>query len=380
MPSNPRKSLLYIVTEDWYFWSHRLALARAARAAGWDVTVATRVQAHGERILAEGFRLVALPWRRGGGGLWRELRAIWILYRLLRRERPDLVHLIALKGIVYGGLAARLAGCRARVSTVAGLGYVFTSKSRRARLMRPLLSRALGWAMAGRGSLVTVQNPDDMRMLAAAGLVESARMSLIRGSGVDIGRFAPVPEPDGTPIVGMACRMVRDKGVGCVVAAARRLRAEGVAIRFHFVGALDAENRDAHSRAEVEGWVAEGLIEWHGPVQDVAGFWHSCHIAAYPSIYGEGIPKTVLEAAACGKPVVTTDMPGCRETVTDGITGFLVPPADPDAVADKLRLLAEDAALRRRLGAAARLKVLDEFADARIVAETLAVYDRAVGG
>jgi glycosyltransferase involved in cell wall biosynthesis len=379
MPSNTRKSLIYIVTEDWYFWSHRLALARAARDAGWDVTVATRVQAHGARIAGEGFRLVELPWRRGGGGVWRELQALVQIYLLLRRERPDLVHLIALKGIVYGGLAARLAGCRARVSTVAGLGYVFTSKSRRARLMRPLLRLALRWAMAGPGSLVTVQNPDDMAMLAASGVVAPARMSLIRGSGVDIDRFVPVPEPDGIPVVGVACRMVRDKGVGCVVAAARLLRAEEVAVRFHFVGALDAENRDAHSRAEVEGWVEEGLIEWQGPVQDVAGFWQSCHIAAYPSIYGEGIPKTVLEAAACGKPAVTTDMPGCRETVTDGVTGFLVPPGDAAAVAAKLRLLAEDADLRRQLGAAARAKAVEEFADARIVAETLAVYALAYG-
>ncbi len=378
MPTSPRKSLLYIVTEDWYFWSHRLALARAARDAGWDVWVATRIQAHGVRIEAEGFHLVELPWRRGGGGLWREVRAFFQLYGLIRRLRPDLIHLIALKCIVYGGLAARLAGAAARVSTVAGLGYVFTSKSPRARLMRPLLRLALAWAMAGRNSLVTIQNPDDGAVLATTGGVAADRMTLIRGSGVDVDRFAPAPEPDGIPVVGMACRMVRDKGVGFVVAAARLLRAEGVAIRFHFAGALDAENRDAHSRAEVESWVAEGLVEWHGPVADVPGFWRSCHIAAYPSIYGEGIPKTALEAAASGKPLVTTDMPGCRETVTDDVTGFLVPPADPAAVAARLKLLAEDGDLRRRMGAAAREKAVAEFADAHIVAETLAVYDRAV--
>lgn len=380
MSTAARKSLVYIITEDWYFWSHRLALARAARDAGWSITIATRVQAHGPRIEAEGFRLIALPWRRGGGGILGELTALWMIYRLLRQERPDLVHLIALKCIVYGGWMARLAGVRARVATVAGLGYVFTSKSRKARLLRPALSFALRFAMAGQGSLVTVQNPDDRRVLTEKGMVAAERITLIRGSGVDCARFAPAPEPDGVPIVGMACRMVRDKGVGFVVEAARRLKAADVQVRFRFVGAIDPENRDAHTIDEVRGWVEAGLIEWSGPVEDVAAFWQASHIAVYPSVYGEGIPKTVLEAAACGKPIVTTDMPGCRETVDDGRSGFLVPAGDPDAVAERIRILVEDPLLRHRMGAAARAKAVAEFADARIVAETLAVYDRAVGG
>ena len=372
-----RPSLLFLVTEDWYFWSHRLALARAARDSGWRITVATRVQAHRARIEAEGFRVVALPWRRGGGSRLAELQALWRIYRLMRRERPDLVHLIALKCIIYGGLAARLAGIRARVSTVAGLGYGFTSKSLKSLLFRPVLRLALRLAMGGPGSLVTVQNPDDRRVLAD-GIVSADRMVLIRGSGVDVERFAPAPEPDGVPVVAMACRLVRDKGVTVVVEAARRLKAAGVAVRFRLAGALDPENRDAHTRDELQGWVAEGLVEWDGPVDDVPGLWRASHIAVYPSVYGEGIPKTLLEAAACGKPIVTTDMPGCRETVDDGISGFLVPPGDAEAVADRLRRLIEDPDLRRRMGEAARAKALAEFADARIVAETLAVYQNSV--
>jgi glycosyltransferase involved in cell wall biosynthesis len=374
--TNPPKSLLYIVTEDWYFWSHRLALARAARDAGWRITVATRVQAHRARIEAEGFRLIALPWRRGGGSRLAEPQAIWQIYRLMRRERPDLVHLIALKCIVYGGFAARLAGIRARVSTVAGLGYVFTSKTPKARLLRPLLRFALHVAMAGRGSLVTTQNPDDRRTLAD-GIVDARRMVLIRGSGVDTARFAPAPEPEGVPVVAMACRLVRDKGVAVVVEAARRLKAADIALRIRLAGALDPENRDAHTQDELREWVAAGLVEWDGPVEDVPALWRASHVAVYPSVYGEGIPKTLLEAASCGKPIVTTDMPGCRETVDDGVSGFLVPPDDPAAVADRLRRLVEDPALRRRMGLAGREKALREFADGHIVAETLAVYRRA---
>jgi len=374
----PPRSLLFVVTEDWYFWSHRLALARAARAAGWQVTVATRVQAHGARIEAEGFRLVALPWRRGGGSILAEIGTIRQIYRLMRQERPDLAHLIALKPIVYGGLAARLAGIRARVSTVAGLGYVFTSKSAKARLLRPVLRLALRLALAGPGSLVTVQNPDDRRVLAG-GIVAAGRTALIRGSGVDTERFSPGPELEGVPVVAMACRMVRDKGIGVVVEAARRLKAAGIAVRIRLAGATDPENRDALTVDEIQGWVAAGLVEWDGPVEDVPALWRGSHIAVYPSVYGEGIPKTLLEAASCGKPIVTTDMPGCRETVEDGVSGFLVPPDDAAAVADRLRQLIEDPALRRRMGDAARAKALDEFADARIVAETLAVYRRALG-
>ncbi|MGB8840109.1 MAG: glycosyltransferase family 4 protein [Aliidongia sp.] len=373
------KSLLFVVTEDWYFWSHRLALARAARGAGWRVIVATRVQAHGPRIEAEGFRLVALPWRRGGGSVLAELQTICRLYWLMRRERPELVHLIALKCIVYGGISARLARVAARVSTVAGLGFVFTSKSRKARLLRPILRQALRLAMAGPGSLVTVQNPDDGRLLAE-GIVDQAQMSLIRGSGVDVELFSPAPEPGGVPVIAMACRLVRDKGVATVIEAARRLKAAGIAVRVRLAGAIDPENRDAHSLEELQGWVAEGLVEWNGPVEDVPALWQSSHIAVYPSVYGEGIPKTLLEAAACGKPIVTTDMPGCRETVEHSINGFLVPPGDADAVAAALRRLIEDPALRSGMAEASRAKALAEFADTRIVAETLAVYRRATGG
>lgn len=372
------KKLLFVVTEDWYFWSHRLALARAARDAGWQVEVATRVQAHRARIEAEGFRLVALPWRRGGGSRIDELKTLWLLFRLMSVARPDLVHLIALKPIVYGGLAARLAGLRARVSTVAGLGYVFTSKSPRARLLRPVLRLALRLAMAGRSGLVTVQNPDDGRVLGR-GIVRPDRLVLIRGSGVDTARFAPAPEPDGVPVIAMACRLVRDKGIATLVEAARHLKAAGVAFRLRLAGALDPENRDAHTRDEIDGWVAAGLVEWDGPVDDVPALWRASHIAAYPSVYGEGIPKTLLEAASCGKPIVTTDMPGCRETVAEGTSGFLVPPDDAAALADRLRRLIEDKALRRRMGEAARAKAVAEFSDERIVGETLAVYRRVSG-
>ncbi|HWK46424.1 MAG TPA: glycosyltransferase family 4 protein [Stellaceae bacterium] len=374
-----RKKLIYVVTEDWYFWLHRLAIGQAALAAGYDVTVCARIQAHGEILRGLGFTVVELPWKRRGGTLANELRSLLILWRLFRRERPDIVHSIALKAIIYGGLVARLAGVRARLATVAGLGYVFTARRLKADLLRRPVTWALALAMRGRNSLVTLENPDDGKQLAARGAIRAEQIALICCCGVDIDRFTPVPEPEGVPIVAMACRLVRDKGPAVAVAALRRLKAAGVPLRFRLAGGLDKGSPDSHTEAELNAWVAEGLVEWVGHIDDVAAFWQASHIAVYPSRYGEGVPKTLLEAAACARPVVTTDMPGCREAVTEGVTGYLVPVDDDAAVADRLRRLAEDPELRRRMGVAARERAVAEFADARVQAGMLGVYGRLVG-
>ena len=337
--------LVILVTEDRYVWSHRLPLARGARAAGWHVILATRVAEHGAPIRAAGFDLVALPWRRRGGGLLAELRTLWMLYRLYRRERPEIVHQLAVKPVIYGGLAARLAGVRGRVATITGLGHVFTNDGRKAQLLRPLVERALRLATAG--GEVTVQNPDDATVLLAAGIVPQARLTLIRGSGVDLDRFPMTSEPETRPIVAaMVSRMVRDKGAGVFAAAAALLRETHVPVRCRLVGDVDPENHASHTAAELAGWVEGGAIEWPGGTDDVPAVWRDSHIAVYPSAYGEGIPKALLEAAASGRPIVTTDMPGCREVVRDGENGFLVPPRDPAALAAAIERLVADPALR----------------------------------
>ncbi|GGF48344.1 glycosyl transferase family 1 [Aliidongia dinghuensis] len=377
MPAR-QKTLIYVVTEDWYFWLHRLAIGQAALAAGYRVFVCARVQAHREILEQLGFTVVALPWRRGGGPLLNEIKTLWMLWRLFRRERPDIVHSIALKAIIYGGLMARLAGVRARVSTVAGLGYVFTSQRLKARVLRRPVLLALALGMRGPDALVTLENPDDGDRLAAGGAMRQSQVALVCSCGVDTDRFAPKPEPDGVPIVAMACRLVRDKGPAVAVAAMRRLKAEGVPIRFLLAGGTDKGSADSHTKEEVESWVAEGLVEWVGHISDVVSFWQGCHMAVYPSRYGEGVPKTLLEAASCGRPVVTTDMPGCREALVDGETGFLVPVDDDAAVAARLKQLALDPELRRRMGQAARAKALAEFADARVQAGMLDTYRRVL--
>jgi glycosyltransferase involved in cell wall biosynthesis len=375
-----RPKLVFLVTEDWYFWSHRLALARGARDAGWEVVVATRVRAHGEAIRDAGFRLRPIDWRRRGDGFFGALRAILEIARLYRAERPDLVHHVALKPVVFGGLARRLAFPRPRyrprrVDAVMGLGSGFSRKGLGAGLRRPLLRLALGRLGGERGGRIIVQNADDAAALAGFG-VAAARIALIRGSGVDIARFRPLREPEGESVtVALVARMLRDKGVLDAVAAVRRLRERGLPVSLLLAGPPDPDNEGSLDAAALEALAREPGIEWLGQVDDVRQVWRRAAIAVLPTTYGEGLPKALIEAAACARPVVATDVAGCREIVVPGETGMLVPPHDVEALAAALAGLARDRAGRRRMGAAGRALVERSFAEGIVVRQTLALYE-----
>jgi glycosyltransferase involved in cell wall biosynthesis len=384
LSSSPPK-LLFLVTEDWYFCSHRLALARAARDAGFEVTVATRVRAHGEAIRAEGFALRPLAWRRRGDGLFGAARAIRAIAGLYRAERPDIVHHVALKPVLFGGMARRLAFPRAAdrpaaVDAVMGLGSGFSTTAPAARLRRRALGTALRLLAGNGGSWVVAQNPEDRTALAGLG-IDCGRIALIRGSGVDTSRFVPLPEPDASPLtVALVARMLRDKGVFEAVAAIRRLRAGGLAIELLLAGPTDPDSVNSLSEETLRSLAAEPGIEWLGPVADVRTVWARAAIAVLPSTYGEGVPKTLLEAAACARPVVATDVPGCRETVRAGETGILVPPHDIGALAAAIAELAADPVLRARMGRAGRALIEQQFTDAVVARETLALYRAILAG
>jgi glycosyltransferase involved in cell wall biosynthesis len=377
----PRPKLIFLVTEDWYFWSHRLPVARAARDHGYDVVVATRVRDHASRIRGEGFRLAALPWRRRGDGPLGAARALAAIAALYRRERPDIVHHVALKPVLFGGLAVRLAfplgsGRPEVVSAVAGLGSGLGSATASGCLLRP----ALGWALrrAAASGRVIVQNPEDGEALAGLG-VDPAQLVLIRGSGVDTAHFLPLPEPGG-PIVRIAlvARMLRSKGVLEAAAAVRRLRARGLPVELVLAGPTDPDNSDTLDEAAMQALAAEPGIEWLGRVEDVREVWRRAAIAVLPSTYGEGLPKALLEAAACGRPIVATDMPGCREIVRPGETGLVVPPHDVAALTEALAALVGDVERRRVMGRAARLLAEREFGEERVAGQTLALYRAAL--
>jgi glycosyltransferase involved in cell wall biosynthesis len=371
------RKILYLVTEDWYFWSHRLPFARAMRDAGGEVVVACRVRAHGERIAAEGFALRPLAWRRRGDGLAGGLRALTALVRLYRRERPDLVHHIALKPAVFGSIAALLAGVPRQASLIAGLGFAFVAPTPLARAQRALIMLALRLFAGRRGARIIVQNEDDRAELLRWHVFRAGQMDLVAGSGVDLKRFHPTPTPAGPEIVGaMVCRMLRYKGVEVAVRATRLVRRLGVPFRLVLVGPVDPDNPASHSEAELRAWYEEGAVEWIGAVDDVPSVWRQAHLCVFPSIYREGVPKALIEAAACARPIVAADIPGCRDVVAHEVSGILTGKGEVKAVARAIIRLCGDAALRARMGEAARLRAETLFSEERVVAQTLDVYAR----
>lgn len=371
----PALVVLFANTE-WYLFNFRHSLAVALREAGHELLLISPPGPYGERLRALGFRWEPLPMQRRSLNPLREVRLLWHLWRLFRREQPVLVHGFTIKCAVYGSLAARLAGVPARINAVAGMGYVFTSDDRTARLLRPVVRGLLKLALGGRDARLILQNPDDVAMFERAALVKADRVRLIAGSGVDCARFAARAGPRGdagSPRVLLAARMLWDKGIAEFVEAARQLRAQGRAIDFLLAGDPDPGNPAAVPEAKLRGWVEEGLLQWLGHVEDMPALFASVDILVLPS-YREGLPKGLIEAAACALPLVTTDVPGCREVVTDGVDGLLVPVRDARALARAIARLLDDADLARALGHAARGKALRQFDERIVIESTLAVY------
>jgi glycosyltransferase involved in cell wall biosynthesis len=372
------KTLVFLLTEDWFFASHFLNRALAAKAAGWRVILVAFSGAATPAIRAAGIEVIPVAFIRRRTNPAAELMFTLQLARLYRRLRPDLVHHIALKPILVGGVAARLAGVPAIVNAPTGLGFVFSSEKLLAKLLKPVVSALLRITLSPKNARVIFENPDDLAELEQLGMIRRGTGILIRGAGVDIEKFAPAPEPAGPVRVILIARMIREKGVADFVEAARILRAQQVAAEFVLVGAPDPGNPNTVREAELRGWQAEGLVSWLGPRTDIAELLRGAHIACQPSSYREGLPKSALEAMATGKPLVATDIPGCREAVVDGETGLLVPPRDPAALAAALRRLIEAPELRASMGAAARKRAEECFADAIICRQTLLVYDALV--
>lgn len=375
-PREPR--LLVLVTEDWYFVSHRLPLARAARAAGFRVSVACRVDRHGQAIEKEGFRLIPTSFSRRSLNPLRELALVREIARIYRAEKPDIVHHVSLKPVLYGSIAARLAGVPSVVNAFTGLGYAFIARDAKGLAVRALVTRLLRFALAGLRAKTILQNDDDAATLLRAGLVKPEDLVLIRGSGVDLEAFKPTVPPPGVPLVVLPARLLWDKGVGEFVEAARRLKAAGVRARFALVGDTDLENHSAVPPETLKAWKAEGAVEVWERREDMPAVLASCHLVCLPS-YREGMPKALLEAAASARACVTADVPGCRDAVRDGITGLLVPARDAVALAKALRRLLEDPELRARMGEHARRWAEEKFSQEKVAADTLALYRELLG-
>ena len=372
-----RPKLLYLVSEDWYFVSHRLSLAVAAKAAGFDVSVATRVHRHGDAIKNAGVRLIPIAFARSGLHVWRELKSIAELMTLYQQEAPNLVHNIAVKPVIYGTLAARYAGVDGVINALGGLGWVFSSDSFKAQALRPLVRLAFRSALSGPNTRTIIQNADDAALLTDHRLAPKESIRLIRGSGVDPARYATSAPPLGPTLVVLPARLITDKGVGEFIKAAAMLKSGGIKARFVLVGEPDIGNPAAVGRNQLDLAVESGIIECWGWRDDMPEVFHAASIVCLPS-YREGLPKALLEAAASARAIVATDVPGCREIVRPGVNGWLVPPRDATALAEALQEGIRQPELCACYGAAGRRIVEQEFSLDAVIRETLAIYEEVV--
>ena len=364
--------LIFVVSEDWYFVSHRLNLASRAHAEGFDVVVCTRDSGQRAVIEATGARVIAFAQQRRGLNPIGLLQEAWRLSRIYRRERPDIIHHIALRSVVIGEMAAWLTGIGARVSAITGLGFLFTGDDRKS-LARSVLRRALPLLLAK--SAVIVQNGDDAETLIATGIART-RMHLIAGAGVDIAQFSPVATTSEKLVVMLASRMLWDKGVGEFVEAAKQLK--HLNARFVLVGMTDQDNPTCISPDQLLAWQDEGVIEWWGHQDNMAQCLNQADIVCLPS-YREGLPKVLLEAMACAKPCITTDVPGCRDAITHNDNGLLVPARDAVALSDAIAQLLADTGMRSRMGQRGRERVIDEFGVQHITEKTFGIYRKLLG-
>jgi glycosyltransferase involved in cell wall biosynthesis len=371
---NLTRRLLFVVNEPDFFLSHRLPLAIAARARGYDVHIATRFGSGVAKLRSLGFPHHVVPLSRSGKNVAAELWSLWTLVRLMRRLRPDVVHLVTIKPVLYGGIAARVAGVSAVVAAVSGLGFVFTSKGIGAQLLRGVVIALYRSALKHRRQRVIFQNPTDRLALVDRGIVPVEQTVLLAGSGVDLRAYRYKSEAPGVPVVVMASRLLNDKGVHEFVRAAARMRKNGVVARFLLAGEPDPGNPQSVSEEDVAAWRSAGDVEVLGYCKDVASLFYASHVVVLPSYYGEGLPKVLAEAAACGRAIVTTDLPGCRDSVDPGVSGLLIPARDVASLCEAIRKLIDDPGLRQSMGRAGRQVAEGRYSIEHIVAAHLEIY------
>lgn len=372
LPDVQGRKLVFVVTEDWFFASHFLPMARAARELGLAVAVVTRVRAHREAIEATGAKVIPFEADR------RSLNPITTglktgdLAAILRREKADLVHCIALRSILVGGFAASMVGVHRRVYALTGLGFLGARTDRIAKLAQRTV-RLLVRGLETRQTRYVFENPDDPKLL---GLDPSSdKVVILGGAGIDPEALEPLPLPLQPPLkVAIVARMLWSKGIDVAVEAVRSLRGKGAAIELSLFGAPDPDNPKSIPEETLKAWGDEPGIAWHGRTHDIPAVWRDHHLACLPSRGGEGLPRTLLEAAACGRAIVTTDVPGCRALVRDGMEGRLVPAGDAASLAEALLDLFRRPDLVARMGGAARARVLDGFTERDVMEGVKRLY------
>ena len=367
--------LLFVVNVDWFFLSHRLPIALAAQKAGYEVHIATGITDKLDVLKAHSLMVYPLGLVRGGVGVMNAAHTVLQLRRIVKLVQPDVMHLVTIKPVLLGGLVARWLQVPALVSAVSGLGHVFTASGLKAWLQRSVVTRVYAWALGHHNQVIIFQNPNDRDTLISATGLPMAKVAMIRGSGVNLAQFAAVPVPVGVPVVVFPARLLADKGIFEFVAAAGLLRAKGVPARFVLAGLADAANPTIVSQAQLDVWEADGVVENWGYRADMPQVLASACVVVLPS-YREGLPKVLIEAAACGRAVVTTDVPGCRDAIEPGVTGVLVPVRDSAALAQAIEHLLVNDAQREGMGLAGRRLAEQEFDVNAVAAKHVAIYQK----
>jgi len=367
--------ILFVVNEARFFLSHRLPLGLQALARGFEVVIVTAPDTGEEQLSEHGFRHIAVPLTRSGFALVQEVAAYRALKRIFREERPDLVHQVTIKPVIYGSFAARRTKIGAVVNAVPGMGFVFSHKGLRAALLRVGVYLLYRFAFVGLPMRVIFQNSEDLNEFLQRGILRKEQTVLIRGCGVDLDAFRPhAPSTQDACVFVLVARMLREKGVEDFAASAHRLKQVRPQWRFLLAGDTDPGNPSSLSQHELRKLEQDSGVEWLGQVRDVAALLGDCDVMVLPTYYREGLPKTLLEASAAGLPMIASDIAGCREVVTDGVNGVLVPVRDVDALTQAMLHIGEDPALRRRYGQAARDKAEAVFSIDDVVEHTFRVY------
>ncbi|MDB5490601.1 MAG: Lipid carrier : UDP-N-acetylgalactosaminyltransferase / Alpha,3-N-acetylgalactosamine transferase [Micavibrio sp.] len=372
------KKLIYFVTEDWYFLSHRLPMARAAMSAGFDVSLITNIGASRAAIETAGIRVIAFPLQRKSLNPFVALKQIFALTRIYTDEKPDLVHHIALKPILFGSIAATLANVPRVVNAFAGLGVIFETNVPVALILRPLLVVLFSLTMKRRNFWTLFQNRDDRDRMIALKIADPERSVIIRGSGVDVDAYAVTPLPPAPPVICvMAGRMIAAKGLEALQGAFEILRRQDTRIQLWLCGQPDPANPGSWNAARLQQWSRDNPnVIWKGQQTDMQSIWAQAHIALQPSLGGEGLPKSLLEAGACGRPMIVSDVPGCREVVEEGRNGHLVQPGDALALSEKILKLAGDLPACAEMGLESRKIVEGDLSAAAVMAQTQMLYMR----
>jgi glycosyltransferase involved in cell wall biosynthesis len=372
------RTLMFVVNVDWFFLSHRLPIALEAQRQGYQVHIATGLTDKLDELQRHGLVVHPLALDRSSTGLGNAWRTIVELWKVFRTVRPDVVHLVTIKPVLLGGLVARLAGVPAVVVAVSGLGFVFMARGAKAAVRRWLVGALYRVALGHRNLKVIFQNPDDRASLTKLAHLPDSKIAMIRGSGVELTQYSGTPLPLGVPVVLLAARLLADKGVREFVQAARLLKQQGVSARFCLVGSIDPANPASLADAELTQWASEGVVELWGQRSDMPRVLAAAQVVVLPSYYGEGLPKVLIEAAACGRAVVTTDHPGCRDAIDPGVTGLLVPVRNAEALADALKGLINDPARCQAMGNAGRALAESAFDVRQVVAAHLRIYQELI--